>query len=45
MKNFLPEQGFEPGADGHYLRNLARHPPRPATDFPIEIDLVAEAAA
>ena len=45
VKNFLPEQGFEPDADGRHLRNLGRQPPRPATDFPIEIDLVAEAAA
>jgi predicted enzyme involved in methoxymalonyl-ACP biosynthesis len=38
-KDFLPEQGFETGADGRYRRNLRSAPPRAESDFPITIVL------
>ena len=41
VKDFLPVQGFVQGADGHWLLDLRRTPPRSADDFPIAITLEA----
>ncbi|MCA0240629.1 MAG: HAD-IIIC family phosphatase [Proteobacteria bacterium] len=41
VKNFLPDQGFEPLGDGKYRRDLAKSPPRVESEFPIEILLTA----
>lgn len=38
VKNFLPEQGFEAGADGGYRRNLRKTPPRPESAHPIAVE-------
>lgn len=37
VKNFLPEQGFEPLGEGRYRRDLRAVPPRVEADFPIQI--------
>lgn len=45
VRNYLAEQGFEQGADGRWRRDLALHPARAASDFPIEVSVVHEALA
>ncbi|MCP5142244.1 MAG: HAD-IIIC family phosphatase [Gammaproteobacteria bacterium] len=37
VKDFLAEHGFTPGDDGRWHRDLNALPPRPESDFPIEI--------
>ncbi|NRF66507.1 HAD-IIIC family phosphatase [Aquincola sp. S2] len=38
VKHFLPEQGFELGADGRYRRDLHAQPASDAAAFPIEVN-------
>ena len=45
VREFLPQQGFTLGADGRWRITLAGPPPRPESDFPIEIAVVATEAA
>lgn len=37
--SFLPDQGFEKGADGRYRWHMGDTPPRPETDFKISVTL------
>lgn len=37
VRHFLPEQGFEPGADGRYRRDLQTQPASEAAAFPIDV--------
>lgn len=45
VRNFLPEQGFEPSDDGQYHLDLSTTPPKGAEDFPIQIFLAAAATS
>ena len=40
VQSFLPEQGFEKGAEGGYRRHLHQAPPRPESAHPITVELV-----
>jgi predicted enzyme involved in methoxymalonyl-ACP biosynthesis len=44
-KDFLPEHHFTAGSENLWSRSLATEPPRPESEFPIEISFAAEKAA
>ncbi len=41
VARFLPEHGFERGADGRYHRSLRSRPPRSPSEFPVEVRVIA----
>ena len=42
VKNFLPDHGFEQGADGRYRRSLLKNPPAPESALPIAMEISHE---
>ncbi len=42
VKNFLPDHGFEQGADGRYRRSLLEKPPAPESALPIAMEISRE---